>query len=480
MADLTALADRSSYPVLASALQQWVPEQRWFAGKARTVTAVSVADTALLSDGESELLEVLADLTFADGHTERYQVPLCEPGPDTDERWVLPDVGLADATAVPRAARALALAALSEDGHHTRAGGTVHGHTVAAIRDLGDPRRMTAEQSNTSVVFGDRHILKVFRRLEPGLNPDVEITAALTGTEFPHVPRQRGALLLDGPDGDQTALGVLTDFVAGSREGWDLAVADVAHVVANPDVAPTSSELLDALGALGWATASSHAALRDAFGADAPAPGQLARWAAGMREQLDRVLATARQNAPEATAPVLERRRAILERIDALEHAPWHSPLIRIHGDYHLGQVLRAPDGQWKLLDFEGEPSRSLTERRRPNAALRDVAGMLRSFDYAAVQGAGSGAAVLPAPASVWRDEARRRFLDAYRSVALPEGILPSDDTWGAHLAVFELDKAVYELGYELGNRPAWVPIPVGGILRVLDGTQRVVGQQGP
>jgi maltokinase len=470
MADLRALADPSWMPALAAALQAWLPEQRWFAGKARTVSDVAVADTALVTIDSTTVLEVIADVTFADGHVEQYQVPLCEPAPDTDGRWVLPDVGLADATAVAAASSVLARAALSDRQHTTTAGASVTGHTVLAVSELGEPRRMTAEQSNTSVVFGDRHIMKVFRRLEPGINPDVELTAALTEADFAHVPRQRGALLLDTPAGRQTALGVLTDFVAGGREGWDLAVADVAHVVAHPDASPTSSELLDAVGALGWATGSSHVALRDAFDAVPPAPGQLAAWADGMRTQLDRVLETARRTAPEATAAVSERRGAIDARFDALEREPWDSPLIRIHGDYHLGQVLRAPDGQWKLLDFEGEPSRALAERRTPNAALRDVAGMLRSFDYAAVQGAGSGADALPEPAIAWRDEARRRFLDAYGSVAIPAGIIPADETWRSHLAVFELDKAVYELGYELANRPAWVPIPVGGIMRVLDG----------
>jgi len=446
---------------LAAALAAWLPVQRWFAGKARVLRTVGLADAAVLEREGTQMLDVLVDVHFGDEHVERYHVPLAEPLPDTPEHLVLDGTGLADATAVPPAAALLGELAVSAAEHPTDAGATIVGRPVDRTRlTLGAPRRMAAEQSNTSVVFGTGYILKIFRRVELGVNPDVEVTRALTERGFTAVPRQHGAIELVGPGGS-TALGVLSDFVAGGQEGWDLAVTDVAR-----RADPSTSLFLPTLTDLGAAIAGMHGALADAFGAGRSA-GDAAAWTATMRRQAEDVLATAARLAPGATAPVLERREELLHRLGDLGPATAAGAAVRIHGDLHLGQVLRDPAGGWKILDFEGEPVRSLAERRAPSAPLRDVAGMLRSFDYAA---AAAGVAEPLAPqAAAWRDAAREQFLTGYLATVDHQRLLPPESSLRAQLAAFELDKAVYELGYELANRPTWVAIPVGGILRVLD-----------
>jgi maltokinase len=479
VADLAALAGRDGRAELASALAGWLPDQRWFAGKARTLAGVVVADAVLLEAGGQQVIDVVIDVAFDDGHRERYQVPLAEAG----QAPAAVEVGglrAADATALPWAARLLAEATASSEARLSETGATVTGHPVTwgALR-LGPARRLSAEQSNTSVVYGNDLILKLFRRLEAGVNPDVEVTRALTEAGFEHVPAQHGALELIAPDGSATALAVLSDFVAGGREGWELATAEVARLRDSPVGCALEDPVLhDALADLGRAVAGMHRALRSAFGARPLAAEDVAGWAPAMRTQLEGVVATAARLAPEAAAAVLERRGQLAARLDELLSTADGGELVRIHGDLHLGQVLLDPAGRWQLLDFEGEPVRSLAERRAPSAALRDVAGMLRSFDYAAASLAVDGA--VPEPVGRWRDDARRRFLEGYldeaRGVTTADaaGWLPADDrAIRAQLALFELDKAVYELGYELANRPRWVPVPVKGILRVLDSQRR-------
>jgi trehalose synthase-fused probable maltokinase len=259
---------------------------------------------------------------------------------------------------------------------------------------------------------------------------------------------------------------VLSDFVQGGQEGWALATADVARSVAGGAHDPARVERF---AALGRAIADMHGALSRTLGWREAMPDDVTHWVETMHRQLRTVLATAERRAPEQAAPVLQRRDDIVDRIDRLSDDKATGPLTRIHGDLHLGQVLLDADGNWMLLDFEGEPAKSLQERRALNAPLRDVAGMLRSFDYAAAAGSGGDLSAVPPVAEVWRDEVRQAFLSAYLDEAAQHDVLPHDTAVDAQLDAFELDKAVYELGYELANRPGWVPIPVGGITRVLD-----------
>jgi trehalose synthase-fused probable maltokinase len=190
-----------------------------------------------------------------------------------------------------------------------------------------------------------------------------------------------------------------------------------------------------------------------------------------MRAQLERVLAQARERAPEAVAPIDGVIEDLWTIIAELQGMPLSEigHMTRIHGDLHLGQTLLHPDEGWKLLDFEGEPAKSIDQRRALSSPLRDVAGMIRSFDYAAAAGAlavGRTPSDLPAPLANWREEARTSFLDGYTKSA-PDS-LAGIASGSIVVTAFELDKAIYELGYELANRPSWVPIPVSGIVRAV------------
>jgi maltokinase len=456
MSELRRLADRERWPALAAALGPWVTAQRWFGGKARTVATATVADTALL--GDDAVLLVLLDLTYTAGLADRYQVPLALDGPTVVE---VDGVALCDAAHSPAGRRALAEANLGEGAVGTTAGATLRGLPIGppTAADLGRSRVMDVEQSNTSVVYDDALILKAFRRLEPGLNPDVELTRALTEAGFAHVPAQHGALRLDPADGGApTYLGVVSTFLTGAVEGWDLATR-VARTVLDggaDSMAASIAELGDVVGRM-------HVALRDTLGAEEASLDDADAWSRSMQQQARQVLALAAERAPDAAAPLLDREAEILDRLTGLADLGDLGLLVRTHGDLHLGQVLTHPEHGWQVLDFEGEPARPLEARRERHSPLRDVAGVLRSFDYAAA----SAALDLPPRLADWRDDLRRAFLDGYHDAAGRAGLVP-ETTWTALLAAFELDKALYELGYELANRPDWVAIPVAGIMRVL------------
>ena len=320
-------------------------------------------------------------------------------------------------------------------------------------------RPMGVEQSNSSAVLGGELILKVFRRLEAGTNPDVEITAALTHAGFAHVPRQHGAITLEA-DETSSALVVLSDLVPGAREGWALALADVAGT--------GTGEVRDHAEALGATVAQLHEALRTAIGSHVGTAADTAAWAGRMQADAARVLGRVPSAATGVVADVVARGDELHGRLGHVAQVTEPGPLVRIHGDLHLGQVLLDAHERWILLDFEGEPARPLAERREPSHPLRDVAGMLRSFDYAAAFGGDAGA-------TAWRDTCSQRFLDGYRFAA-GRGAAPLWPPDGgaadALLAAFTLDKALYELGYELANRPHWAAIPAAAILRLLDTTE--------
>ena len=470
MTDLDGLSTPDAFDRLAVILREWVPRQRWFAGKARDFADLRLVDAILLTGaGEPDpVFELITEVVYEDGHIEHYQVPLV-PGRIDGEGYVgeVEGIGLVDATYVPSAARVMASLAYEETERRTARGDILVGTPVepAELPDA-SPRRIDVEQSNTSMVLGDTAILKIFRRLEPGENPDVEITRALTEAGFANAPHQRGAFGLRHSNGLTTALGVLSAFVPGAQEGWNVATAEVHRVTAGegPPV------LIESLDDLGRAVADMHGALARTLGAREATPGDLEHWVAAMRQQALTVLATAMRRAPDAAAVVLDRANEINERIERLATEKATGPLTRTHGDLHLGQVLLDADGRWQLLDFEGEPAKPLEERRALHAPLRDVAGMLRSFDYAAAAGSGGDLGQVPEAAQRWRDAARDAFLQGYLAAGSRHDVLPIDQSAiQAQLDAFELDKAVYELGYELANRPDWVPIPVGGITRVLD-----------
>ncbi len=321
-------------------------------------------------------------------------------------------------------------------------------------------RPMGAEQSNSSVILDDKYVLKVFRRLEAGDNPELEMLKFLTGAGFGSIARLEGWYDYSGELMDAT-LGVVQDYVGDATDGWDLALEAIAA---------GDEGLIDRLRALGATTGDMHRALGSNgqdpdFAPEEPSDSALALLVATIDEQIERVWIDLPQDS-EAVEPILHRGQEIRDRLQMMSHVGVGGRYIRHHGDFHLGQTLAKPDGGWVILDFEGEPARSLRDRRRKRSPLRDVAGMLRSFAYVA-----SASELLmgkPAPAD-WEARARAAFLEGYYAhvdpALLPAGQVAIDKL----LAIFELEKAVYELRYEIDNRPEWVKIPVAGIARLLE-----------
>jgi maltokinase len=324
--------------------------------------------------------------------------------------------------------------------------------------ELREARPVGAEQSNTSIVFDEELILKVFRRLEAGINPELELLRFLTEHGFENIAQLAGWYAYAGRQMDAT-LGILQQFVRG-EDGWDRALATMGG--------DESERFLDSLHRLGEVTGRMHAVLGSdsadpAFAPEETSAESLGLLTATVDEEIESIFMDLPEDNPELE-PIRGRGEEVRERLRMLTNLGGAGRVIRHHGDFHLGQTLWA-DGDWVILDFEGEPARSLPDRRRKRSPLRDVSGMLRSFAYAA------SAAPLQRgidPAEDWEERARTQFLDGYRKT-VDQHLVPSGASMDKLLRVFELEKAVYELRYELNNRPDWVRIPVAGILRMLE-----------
>ena len=459
-----------------SDLAQFLIRQRWFAAKTRGIGALAVHDWATL-DADAPLVLILLDV---DG--DRYHVPVAvgpEAGPAAAmARW---DGGVVvDAHDDVRFGRRV-LAAIAGDRRLAGRAGRFAFHPTPGWvfpQDLDAllTRRHAGEQSNTSVVLGGGLVLKTLRRPQPGLNPDLEITRFLTTrTAFRHVPRLAGWVEYEGPDGPAT-LAVLQEFVANAGDGWKHVVTTLRDRLAATPAGAGPDPLIEDMRRLGAITGGLHAALAsDGTDPDfAPEPitrADVARWAADIRRDVDTVRGQGLLgDDPALVDPARGGVARTLQSLDALVG----TVKIRSHGDYHLGQVLKTADA-FTVIDFEGEPARPLAERRAKQSALRDVAGMLRSLDYAAHAVAfglpvGERAAAL-AHLMGWETEARRAFLAGYREAAGagPAALIPpSEPTLTGACAAFELEKACYELRYERDNRPDWLAIPLAGVRRIL------------
>jgi maltokinase len=448
-------------------LHDWVIEQRWFASKSREVTQINVVESVpLRTEGSPQLVLALMEAVFAAGTHETYQVPLgLRPEAEGwSERVICTADGMTvyDGFADPAAGREL-LHRMRSNSELGVEEGTLGFHWAeSASSSLGgtvDVRPVGVEQSNSSIVFADELILKAFRRVEPGENPELELLRFLSSRGFPNIAPLAGWYEFEGRLVDAT-LGILQQFLAGATDGWELALDELAS---DPE------RLLERVRGLGEVTGELHSALGSeasdpAFAPDEPSVESLSILTATIDEQIERLFVELPEN--EATAPILGRGQDVRERLQLLSHIGAGGKVIRTHGDYHLGQTMLTPDRGWVILDFEGEPARSLPERRLKRSPLRDVAGMLRSFSYAA---AGSRLLRGVAAPERWEDRAREEFLVGYHdrveASLLPPGAAPTKQL----LAVFELEKAIYELRYELNNRPDWVAIPVAGIERLLD-----------
>jgi trehalose synthase-fused probable maltokinase len=445
--------------------QEWIVAQRWFGSKAREVAHIDVAECIPLREEVPQLALALVEARFGEGTHETYQVPLgLRPA---DEGWSERVIGEADgwtiydALADPAAGREL-LHRMRSGAVETIEEGTLRFCWAASAgAEQGgtvDVRPVGVEQSNSSIVFGDELILKAFRRVEPGVNPELELLRFLSERGFPNIAALAGWYEFEGRFIDAT-LGILQEYLAGARDGWELTLEELAS---DPD------GLLGRLRALGEVTGELHTALgsdstNPDFAPDEPSQEALSLLTADVDEQIERIFIDLPET--EALAPIAGRGQDVREKLQALSHIGAGGRVIRTHGDYHLGQTMLSDRG-WVILDFEGEPARPLPERRLKRSPLRDVAGMLRSFSYAAAGGRLLRGVDVP---DSWEDGARAVFLEGYFDRAEPSLLPPGEGPTNQLLAVFELEKAVYELRYELNNRPDWVGIPVAGILRLLE-----------
>jgi maltokinase len=463
-AEVRELASRGDLSFLdPEALQNWVVDQRWFGAKGRTLSGLEVLQGVPLRDDEPLLVLALVAARFPAGTHDLYQLPIGMR--HADEGWdqgVITEVGnwtLYDGLSDPELAREL-LRRMREQSV-ARAGGSTLTFRWTEGPDLNgaEVRPIGVEQSNSSMVFGDELVLKSFRRLEPGVNPELELLRFLDTHGFENIAPLAGWYEYEGRLVEST-LGILQQYLKGARDGWALAVEPDGE---DPDV------LIGDLDELGGVTGRMHSVLGSdasdpAFAPEEPTDESLALITATVDEEIERIFKTLPED-DERVAMIAGRGQDIRERLGQLSRIGVGGRTIRTHGDYHLGQVMRTDRG-WVILDFEGEPARTLPERRQKRSPLRDVAGMLRSFSYVAAAGDILGTRTMPED---WESRARAAFLEGYLREVDPALLPPGQESTHKLLSVFELEKAVYELNYEINNRPDWVGIPVASIMRLLE-----------
>jgi maltokinase len=414
--------------------------QRWFARRAEDPVEVGLLDEVELGSEPVRVVDLLAELDYADGDRDFYQLFLRPPGS-------------VDALAERATVRRLVELIRSEGAVSGRDGTVAFSRFGYGPRGEADEvRGLGVEQSHSSVVVDEKVLLKAYRRLEAGVSPELELLHFLASHGFENAPELRGWWSYAGAR-MTTTLGIEQGFLAGATDGWQLALREVPR---------EPREFAGRIRRLGKVVGVMHAALAsdgsDPAFAPEPATGEtFSLLAAALEDEIDE--ATLSLPGDDSAAWIPERADAAREVIRSIGQVESPGMLIREHGDLHLGQVLWA-GGDWIVVDFEGEPARPLPERRRKRSPLRDVAGMLRSFDYA-VHVAGGDDELL----SVLRAE----FLEAYLAAVHGAGILPAAGDVERLITVFELEKVMYELRYELAHRPDWVSIPAAGLKRLLE-----------
>ncbi|WP_116086601.1 maltose alpha-D-glucosyltransferase [Tropicimonas sp. IMCC34011] len=509
----SALADRSAKDFVSRTLRDYLPLQRWFAAKEDRIDEVSLTQLTEMNDGQHML--AVADVSVGTG-SQRYLLPLSAVWGE-DALTMSPRLpatlaklrranrvgAVLDGAVDDKMATALLDAMRSGETLETSEGRiefTRAKRFEEMANEPGEPHLLTGEQSNASIAFSDQLILKLYRRLQGGTQPDIEIARFLTDeTDFTASPALLGTIDWTAPDGEVTTLAALSEFVRNQGDAWTYVTEALDRELETREMGgretdraaqeeqPVFGGPLDIGTVLGRRTAELHQAL--ASGADGTAfsqepltaevvealvddvEGELSRTLDRLQERLQSLPETSR-NVAEA---VLDQRDALTARIEALRGMPPTGGISRIHGDYHLGQVL-VVETDVMIIDFEGEPSRSLAERTAKTSPLRDVAGMLRSFDYALWSVLrrriefGADPERTMADVEGWRRATQGTFLEAYRETAQGSGPQASDPAFEqALLDLFLIQKAGYEVAYEMAMRPDWVEIPLRGLLALAD-----------
>lgn len=469
--------------IVHESLAAYIAEARWFGGKGRAMRVVDVRRLGWLdpkpAEGTPHTRVELVTLEYPSTDsgrapdTELYQVPLAYY-PDLQERlshalvgtWTDDELGevhaydaLHDRLATHQWLEAFARDHRDEEMVFHR----LEGHDL----DLDVHSSLfSGEQSNSSVRFGEDSLMKVFRKVTPGRNPDVEIHEALTRTGNEHVAALYGWLEAPAHGSDQPLqLAMLQQLLRTATDGWEMALASVRDLFAEGDLHAdeVGGDFAAEAHRLGVATAEVHEALAAAFPTATWGAGELGDLAGAMTRRLDEAVAVV----PELE-PHRDGLRSLFARVAGFDEPV---PVQRVHADYHLGQTLRTVRG-WKIVDFEGEPAKPLEERVRPDSPWRDVAGMLRSFDYAAhvVEAdveADDGGEQISYRAQEWSERNRGSFMAGYIEASSGTSERGLSDAQWTLLHAYEADKAVYETVYEKRNRPTWIGIPLSAVARL-------------
>ena len=501
-------------------LPAFLAKQRWFGAKDLSITNVAVAAWSELTSGsESYLLTELRVELAGGAAPQRYFLPLATSYDDQalTHGWPLLSFSLAQ---VRRGAKVgalydamagaefplAALEAIRRGVELPSTDGTVRCWATSAAEALALPeqvevKRSAVEQSNSTAMIGNRAVFKSYRKLAPGVQPEIEIGRFLIEEAgFANTPPLLGAIERIGADGESIALAAAFGFVRNQGDGWVYTIEYLHRTLdelrlraaaEHPETAPSEAEphgfYLAQARVLGQRTAELHRALATptddpAFAAQPIGAADLKGWQRAVRRQAEAALKALKQALPKLddadrarVKALLDHRDACFARIDALTGTPVAAAKTRVHGDYHLGQVLVAQN-DFYILDFEGEPARPLEERRAKSSPLKDVAGMLRSFDYAAWAAVmtltdvdpGSGE-VVRSLAEAWRAATQHAFLGAYQETIAGCPSYPEDGAEAARLLdLFLLEKALYEICYEAANRPHWLRIPLKGVTGLL------------
>ncbi|MDS4026438.1 MAG: maltose alpha-D-glucosyltransferase [Candidatus Contendobacter sp.] len=497
-------------------LPEFLPTQRWFAGKGDRIEKVEFEQYDFWPDRSEWLLARIRVWLAGRPEPQDYGLPLALAWGDESDEKLRPLWPYALAKVRVRARMGLLYGAFADErfcqylvgmiGRGARlplGQGWLRFSATRRFAELaGDApeslpaKRLALDSSNTTITFGDRLLMKAYRRMRPGINPELEMGRFLTEIAFPNIAPLAGALEYENEGGDYTTLVLLQGFVANQGDAWsftlDYLKRFLTDCVEQPNVVREAGEKAHAVyrlfaGTLGQRTGELHRALAQTTGDPAfdPEPitaTDMAQWSEHIRmevettfERLEQARGQLSEPVRSLTEQVLKLRGVISARMAPVETLAPQAMKTRYHGDYHLGQVLVARDDVI-LIDFEGEPSRSLAERRVKHSPLRDVVGMLRSFDYAAhaalrqatADGTGDRATFLP-QVSDWEQQTRMAFLEGYVAAVGDSPSYPADPEQAkALLELFTLEKACYELRYELDNRPDWVEIPLGGLRELL------------